>query len=333
MSQTTVERAEAAADRPAMERALERISVRPPYFDLRELQELGHGIVSAVLPLAEASDPEVGAVEAAQVARHLAILGSCAAALGRDDDKQHHYLATKAHYTRLSNAPASVNGPLRAEAIASWADRRTARALIKLTAASGGSADAEATIGGADGGRQGLHLLDVEYTVLTPKMFSRFNPPIDEVALASAGQTDRSVEDELIEIADGVRIDCGPVTAESCAGHFPGYPAAPVAIVMGRLCRAAGLAMNRHLGTPEGRYRIEEGHVVANRLARAGQHLVLEARYVKPVRGGHQLTGLALADGETVGEVVVTMSAHGPAPTDPNDSESSDSDYDLDPVV
>ncbi|MGI9595923.1 MAG: hypothetical protein ACR2QK_07170, partial [Acidimicrobiales bacterium] len=291
MNQTTVVTETATAAQ-----ALDRISVRPPYFDLGAMEELGDGIVVAEVAPAPTSDPEVGAIEAAQVARHLAILGSCAAALTRDDDARHHYLATRAHYTRLSNAPASVDGPLRAEAIASWSDRRSARALVKLSTESG----------------QGLNLLDVEYTVLSPKMFLRFNPPI-EAADGAESVVDHGGEPaaptelpfEVDKIEDGVRVDCGPVPASLCAGHFPDYPAAPVAIVMGQLCRAAGLAMNRHLGCPDGRYRIEEGHVTASKLARAGQQLVLEARYRKPVRGGHQLRGVALADGEVVGELEV----------------------------
>lgn len=300
-------------------KALERISVRPPYFDLGAMEELGDGIVRAEVRAARPEAPELGAIEAAQVARHLAILGSCAAALARDDDKRHHYLATRAHYTRLSNAPSSVDEPLRAEAIASWSDRRNARALVKLSTENG----------------QGLNLLDVEYTVLTPKMFLRFNPPVeaDDAEAGDLESGDLETDDrtgtqrgqgidvarlpfEVEAIENGVRVDCGPVPASLCAGHFPGYPAAPVAIVMGQLCKAAGQAMNRHLGTPDARYRIEEGHVTASKLGRAGQRLVLEARYNKPVRGGHQLEGLALADGDVVGEVVVTMSAHGPEPVD-----------------
>ncbi len=296
MNQTTI-----VGDTETTAKALERISVRPPYFDLSNMEELGDGIVRADVQPCSPAAPECGAIEAAQVARHLAILGSCAAALSRDNDDRHHYLATRAHYTRLSNSPSVVDEPLRAEAIASWADKRNARALVKLSTENG----------------QGLNLLDVEYTVLTPKMFVRFNPPIDD-AVIQAG-TDVDLGDlpfEVEAIEDGVRVACGPVPSSLCAGHFPGYPAAPVAIVMGQLCRAAGLAMNRHLDMEDGRYRIEEGHVTASGLARAGQDLVLDARYERPVRGGHQLRGLAMADGETVGEVLVTMSAHSPEPVD-----------------
>jgi 3-hydroxymyristoyl/3-hydroxydecanoyl-(acyl carrier protein) dehydratase len=276
---------------------LNRISVRPPYFALEDLTVQGEGMVTATVPVAPAPAPEVGAIEAAQVARHLAILGSCAAALGRDDDKRHHYLATKAHYTRLSNAPTEIDGPLRADAVASWNDRRTARALVKL-----------ATAGG-----QGLNLLDVEYTVLAPKMFDRFNPPMDADQLelaATAG--DLSFETEVT--TGGIRVECGVIPTSVCAGHFPDSPAAPVAIVMGKLCRAAAEAMLVRLGRPDAYYRIEEGHVVATKLGRAGQHLTLEASYLEPVRGGHKLKGVALADGDTIGEVTVTMSCHNAAP-------------------
>lgn len=309
-------------------RLLGRISVAPPYFDLTDLVEVGDGIVNAAVPLAPTVAPEAGPVEGAQVARHLAILGSCAVALTRDDDQRHHYLATRAHYTRMANAPSTVDEPLRAQAIGSWVDRRTARALVTLSTEEG----------------RALNLLDVQYTVLTPRMFHRLNPAIDLDEVDGVVAEARARADALVNananananvnanaagpgpipaverIEGGVRVDAGPIPTEMCAGHFPGYPAAPVAIVMGKLCQAAGQAMFDHVApayaAPDGaglRYRIEEGHVAATGLARAGQRLVLEASYVKPVRGGHQMVGRALADGEVTGEVRVIMSVHGPA--------------------
>ncbi|MEL6982976.1 MAG: hypothetical protein AAFO29_11185 [Actinomycetota bacterium] len=303
------------------ERALARISVARPYFDLENLEEVGDGIVNATVALQPPTAPEAGAVEAAQVARHLAILGSCALALGRDDDARHHYLATRAHYTRMANAPTSTSGPLRAQAIGSWIDKRSARAMVTLSTADG----------------RGLNLLDVEYTVLAPRIFARFNPPIDLDAIDGL-----EPEPETVERVDGgLRVDAGPIPVEMCAGHFPDYPAAPVAIVMGRLCRAAGLAMIDHLGLgsadqsdPAGvpmtaagpRYRIEEGRVEATGLARAGQRLVLEVRHGEPVPGGHRMEGEALADGEVVGEVDVVLSVHGPAVATSEVGSAADAD-------
>ncbi|MGI9611385.1 MAG: hypothetical protein ACR2QO_00635 [Acidimicrobiales bacterium] len=274
------------------ERALARIAVRPPYFGLGAMEHRGDGVVAALVPASPPVAPERGAVEAAQVARHLAILGSCAAALSRDDDQPHHYLATKAHFARLSGGPDAVQGGiLEAEAVASWIDRRNARALVKLITTDG----------------HGLHLLDVHYSVLTPKMFTRLHPPVELTADDAVAGAGTDVGEIVTLDREGIEVDGGIIPAGACAGHFPGYPAAPVAIVMGRLCRAAGLALSARLDA-EIAYQIEEGHVVASRLARAGQRLALAASYERPISGGHLLRGTATADGEVVGEVSVTMS-------------------------
>lgn len=286
MSQTALETSLASAS----DRALARIAVQPPYFGLVDLEDLGGGIAAAVVPTSPARAPERGAVEAAQVARHLAILGSCAAALARDDDARHHYLATEAHYMRLAGGPLEVGeGPLRAEAVASWIDRRSARAYVKLMTEDG----------------HGLHVLDVRYAVLTPKMFARLHPPIDVSAAPDDEGRFFATEPEVID--GGLRVDCGPIPPRVCAGHFPHYPAAPVAVLMGQLCRVAGMSLASHLDRPLD-FQIEEGRVEASKLAIAGQHLTLEARYGHAVDIGHLLHGVAFADDEEVGRVDVTVS-------------------------
>lgn len=274
----------------ATDQALARIAVQPPYFGLENLEDLGGGMVSATIPVTPPRPPELGVIEAAQVARHLAILGSCAAALGRDDDDRHHYLATNAHYMRMAGGPLDIGDePLRAEAVASWIDRRTARAYVKLTTADG----------------QGLHVLDVRYSVLAPKMFSRLHPPIAESA--PVGDPDEFFSAPVEETDGGLRMDCGPIPVDVCAGHFPDYPAAPVAIIMGQLCRVAGLSLAAHLNRNLD-FRIEEGWVQASKLATAGQRLTLEASYGNAVDVGHLLNGVARADGEEIGRIKVAVS-------------------------
>ena len=292
--------------------ARNRISVRPPYYDLRDLAAADDGTVRALVPVARPEHPETGLMAATQVARHLAILGSCAVALKSPDDDRRHYLATWAHFLRTANlaeddsdrskAVESAN-LLEAEASGSWIDRRSARSLVKLY--------------GPDG--QLSHALDVHYTVMTPPMFTRLMPPVDLEAMrddsAEAGIPQGTDDGSLARFdvrdatdGDGLIVDCGPVPIAMCAGHFPDYPAAPVALVMGQLARAAGMAMNRHLGFGDLTYTIDEARVVANKLGRAGQRLTLRACYDRRVGGGHRLIGTAEADGETIGEMELTLS-------------------------
>lgn len=290
MTETTVD----TIPETATDRALRRIAVQPPYFALSDLADLGRGLITAKMPLQAPTAPERGVVEAAQVARHLAILGSCAAALARDDDNCHHYLATDAHYMRLAGAPDGLEGTdhLEAQAVATWTDKRSVRANVKLAAPDG----------------TGLHVLDVAYSVLTPRMFRRLQPEIDRTIGPSAA--DKGAEPPTgppASIDNGLRLDLGPIPVEWCAGHFPDHPAAPVAIVMGQLCRLAGqCAIDRTEGA--GRYQIEQGFVTASGLAAAGQRLVLEARYGHSSPGGHVVHGTAWADDIEVGTVDVTVS-------------------------
>lgn len=54
------------------------------------------------------ADPrrEVGTIEAAEAARHLASLGSCAAALLAPNDTTRYYLARNARFRRVGKPPA-----------------------------------------------------------------------------------------------------------------------------------------------------------------------------------------------------------------------------------
>lgn len=271
--------------------ALERISVTHPYYDLADLETVDGGAITATVPHRPPRGGEAGTVEAAQVARHLAILGSCAAALGRDDDTKHHYLATSAHFERVDGAPDQIEGPLLGWASATWSDRRSARAVATLAGRSG----------------EALNVLEVDYAVLSPRMFDRLNPPIDSGDDVS-GVADETLAWDPEPLIEGRRVRCGRIPASMCAGHFPDRPAAPVALVMGLLCRAAGEAMLDHVGSTGARYRIEQGDVTATRLAQATQRLTLEASYDAEVARGHRIRGSAIADDVVVGEVDVVMS-------------------------
>ena len=274
-------------------RALDRISVSAPYFAFDDLTSPSDGVITATMAPSAPLLPEVGAVDASQVARHLAILGSCAAALTNPSDQRHHYLAVGATYARLGDPPTRpVADPMSVQATAHWVDKRTATASM--------------TLAGPAGKR--LNRLDVTYAVMKPNMFRRLNPPVETTHQASDPSASGRGERTLIERARGiVMADCGPVTEAMCAGHFPGHPAAPVAVVMGQLVRTARDALCSHLGT-EVAYRVEAGTVEANRLAQPGQRLTMEAEHRSSEPDGtHLLDGRALADGEQVGSVSVRL--------------------------
>ena len=88
---------------------LQRISVRAPYYALQGLAAAGSDSVTARVPVARPVAPESGLSSAAQVSRHLAILGSCAVAMQCDNDNRMHYLATQAHFLRTASTDVEGN--------------------------------------------------------------------------------------------------------------------------------------------------------------------------------------------------------------------------------
>lgn len=274
----------------ATKRAIDRISVTAPYFAFDDLALHDDGTVEGTVQPVTPGDRETGAIEAAQVARHLAIIGSCSAALQRDDDRKHHYLAIHAEYERSPMSPRdAIADPCMARGLATWTDKRTATAETELI--------------GPDGAV--LNRLRVTYAVMAPRMFDRLNPMVDVPA------TEMSLGETLVIEQRGVALrDCGPVPTAMCEGHFPGRPAAPVALLMGRLVATAADAMFSHLDTETAHYRVDGGTVEATRLAQAGQHLVLRASHEHERDGTHHLRGIATADEQVVGTVEVQLSAH-----------------------
>lgn len=276
---------------------LSRIQVQRPYFAFEQMTHLGGGIVSAPVEPAAATGAEVGPWSASQVARHLAILGSCGAALASDDDAPRHYLAAKAHFARLAASPPQTpTGGLEATAVGSWIDKRNARAFVRLLGPQG----------------EGLYGLDTSYLVLTPKTFERFHPSRDPVDTKGSGPSGSELGIEAFTFENStVQASCGPIPPGACAGHFPGYPAAPVAVVMGALGEAAGICLDHQLDR-ECRYRVEEARVVAAALGAAGQELQLTVSYQEQNARGHLLRGIASAEGTTIGELDVVMTVHEP---------------------
>src|SRR5918995_197603 len=77
-----------------------RIEVCPPYFALTDVRRTDDGGVSAQVRICQSLGDEIGPVSAAETGRHLAILGSVAAAFANPSAKRHFYLAFDAELRR-----------------------------------------------------------------------------------------------------------------------------------------------------------------------------------------------------------------------------------------
>ncbi|WP_375767865.1 hypothetical protein NR798_40290 [Archangium gephyra] len=252
-----------------------RICVRDPYYALSEVRVAGEGKLTARVPVEQETGGEASPINAAEVGRHLAILGSCAASLVNPKEGQHYYLARRARLERLHAGPLPrASELLLGTARAEFREKRTATAHTRLTDARG----------------QGLFSLEVDYNVLSAAAFLRLfqgarldmrrepraergprNTSGDFAALRQNPHRQPPPLHGYVRDGECLKATLGPVSAELCKGHFALHPVLPVAVVMSGLSGLAGTLLRQLVGNPSARYLVTRGEVRADSLAYAGE--------------------------------------------------------------
>jgi hypothetical protein len=275
------------------EELFERIEVVPPYFALGEVSQGDDGVLTAGVPVTQALGKEPGPITATESGRHLAILGSCAAALANPADGRHFYLAYDAEVrrsrSRVDDADASG---LVASARSHFVDPTTAVALTDLRTGDGRTiytivvfylVVAEADFRG----------LFAEHAQPDADLDGRPDPYVDVIGLENVSIWDTRMHGTL-----------GTIDPYRCAGHFPGLPAMPVAFLLSNVGDAAGNLLAHVLGRDEITYVIREASIRAENLAFAGERVDVHVEYQRFAGGVHWLHCAAIAEGEKpVGKV------------------------------
>ncbi|MEL6544620.1 MAG: hypothetical protein AAFQ82_08335 [Myxococcota bacterium] len=249
----------------------QRVAVRPPYLALRNVRISDEGM-SAEMTAEQDRGRERSPVSAGEAGRHLAILSSCALALSAETSKEvitassySHYLAQEATLRWLPPGdPASFGseGPdFVLSARSEWTGRRAGQGTATL----------------ATRGAVSLYALDVRFTVLPARVFERMFRAHAQPTSAKASPYG------AVPPLSGVRINEGElegtveaVAPSMCAGHFDGYPALPVAILMGFLSNAVG-RLHASMCPESADYLISHGEISAEHLVFAGSRLTLRA--------------------------------------------------------
>ena len=258
-----------------------RICVRDPYFALREVRSVGPDEVTAEVPVEQDVGGEASPINAAEVGRHLAILGSCAASRVNPQQGQHYYLARRARLERLHEGPLPrATGLLRGTARAEFKEKRTATAYTRLSSPEG----------------QPLFSLEVDFNVLSAAAFLRLfqgarqemrqeprtgreprGTPADFAALRRNPHCQPPPLRDFVHDGECLKATLGPVSAELCKGHFALHPVLPVAVVMSGLSGLAGELLRRRVGNAAVRYLVARGEVRAESLAYAGERVTFSA--------------------------------------------------------
>jgi len=263
-----------------------RIEVCPPYFALTDVRRGDDDTVSARVRARQSLGEEVGPVSGAETGRHLAILGSCAAAFANPTDGRHFYLAYDAELRRArTRVEADYSDEMIARGRAQFVDSSTALAVTDLRT-------------------------EDDRTIYTLVVFYLVVPENDFRALFAAhAQADAPLEGRPDPFEDVIGLDdvsvwdtrlhgtLGRIDPYRCAGHFPGLPAMPVAFLMSNVGAAAARLLKHVLSREEISYVIREASLRAENLAFTGERVDIHVEYQRFAGGTHWLHCAAIAEG------------------------------------
>lgn len=271
------------ADTVEPARLLDRICVRAPYFALRQLR-YDASVLQATASYPGVRGREYGPMPGAEISRHAAIAGLSVAALAQPDSSRRYYLAQEATYQgRFNRVPFGHDVQFTAELLG--LDKRQARSRIVAHAL--GETVAE---------------VEVLYTILTDMAFSRLFRHRQQPEFLGAGLQDLAALPSGTTRREGDRLirEIASIPAAACAGHFDGYPAMPVAILMGQLAQLAGEAFG-------GPFHIPSASVQASDFCWAGEAARFEVapRQVTALRTTYACS--AHADDRLVGQMTLTL--------------------------
>jgi hypothetical protein len=272
---------------------MSRICVRPPYFALRDLGWSG-GLLSATATAESSRTLEDGPMRAAELGRHGAIAGLCAAALSQGERAtRNYYLAQRADY-RGYPSRAAYGAPVRFNARVIDLGKRQVRALVQAVL--------------LDAPTEPLMEVEVAYAILAETTFERVfrhrrqpTQPSTRFRPLSA----REVATDGLSAVSSFKA----VPLEVCAGHFDNYPALPVAVALGEMCRVAGALFGR-------RHFIPEATIEAEDLCWAGERVEFSASRVQDAASDCGLAAtadaarfscMANAEGRAIGRTTFTL--------------------------
>lgn len=254
-----------------------RIGVHPPYFTLGDLDLAGLRLSARAVAEAPAY-LEVGPMTAAELGRHAAISGLCGAALTQRDERRRYYLAREAH-CRYHASDAPFGSPVRFVSTLVELDKRRLKATV--------TASVEA---------QPLAEFDLDYTILTEATFERLFKRRATPTPSGPTPYRRLLVEDYQGGGDWAEQTVERVPVAACAGHFGGYPALPVAVIMGQLSYLAG----RLADAP---FRVSRGHVRASDLGWAGERVTFRAQRLERTGASHRYLCNAEASGREIGHM------------------------------
>lgn len=271
------------------------IGVTAPYYALENLKVSSDG-ATAEFVAEQPMDNEVGGIAAAEVGRHLAVLGACALAWSNPNKEKHYYVASRAVLKNVAKGGEVSKSAFSGRAKILFMDKRSGTIFATLTT------DQD----------EPLYELETHYHIMNVPLFAKLfhikkqefecnpsnNPYKKQIPLNDVHYLDNAISARL-----------GPLKPEECNGHFCSFPCIPVAILMHSLSRTAGKLLSKIVGESGIRYTVVAAEVQAYNFAFAGEAVTMKVAY-SGLEGGEYVFACKAEnkDGKLFGSMLLRLS-------------------------
>lgn len=281
------------AEEIPIESILEKICVSQPYFAFRKIYKYENFLIAPITREQQLGN-EIAQMPMGEVCRHMAILGTCAAAL--DQKEKYYYLARegRAKTTGL-NLTAKIdldaNRPLYAIMRCDDLERRSANSsgvLVKW--------ESEIMAG-----------VEVGYEKIPDKLFKKFfNDHFQPTKTPSENPYTGIINFENVKIvSDQLTATMPQISTEHCAGHFYGCPAIPIAFAAYNVTRYAGELLFSKTGIKN--YFISKADLISSHLPFPSDKNDVKITYNGLENGEHKFLCLTEQNGKEVSSLELSM--------------------------
>ncbi|MDA3928887.1 MAG: hypothetical protein PF541_07990 [Prolixibacteraceae bacterium] len=246
---------------------LENISVTAPYFALTNLfiqQEYVYADFTTELIHID----EEGPISAAEVGRHMAILGSVVLANENPKKEKHHYLATDAIITRCTHKSSS---------------KFALKSRAKMMSISRKNGVVYGEIFENDGSI--LYTIEVTYMILGKPIFERMFEQFKVETNFSKDFNPYTTDSDFFDLKTNIEscfASIGIVKPEHCPGHFKNYPALPVARMGTSMGKIGGIHFMHLNPNEKKKYFISRAELHAKQLIFTGEEVMFRTEIVDP---------------------------------------------------
>jgi len=250
---------------------LSKIFVSRPYYSFKNTYRKGDYLVSRIYPERK-NDYESSPMTAAEIGRHLAILGSCIH--GVDENDRSYYLASKARLDIKSfcNVSEGVNASEDIEGLIAVckkisSDKKKCQSHMMIT----------------DSSYNILYELKTEYSKISPRLFNRLfsNHILKYEKNIISPYGDLAKAEEVSINNNKMKCKIPEIKPAQCSGHFDDVPLLPIAINMGIIIETVGIFLEKIVNNSSLKYVVSLADIEAESFVPISEGNYIEVEFTK----------------------------------------------------